>query len=149
MGDDARARSMTNARSPEEVRNTVATSAMRRARRTSPGETIPWGSRRGSPAQCGLLAAKLDEALGARTANERRAVYQYLTGKERTGDMVACEVAALLDWLVGGSRDEGYPLRPNAAEEAQAVYRAAIRAQGQLELPLEAPDMEQTKPLPF
>lgn len=114
----------------------------------------PWSKEPATQAQRQALAMLLKQALGAQTEQERYAVYEYLTGKADSGDMNMAECGALLAWLA--EKDEGgrLMLKEGAAEEAQLVYRAAIRKQGQQEMfPSEGaaaiPSFQEVKEIPF
>ena len=96
-----------------------------------------------------LLASLLSEAINAQTDNDRYAVHKYLTGVAESKDMTRGQCGGLLEWLVEEDSNGEYALRPEAAAEAKAIYRAAIRGQGQQEMPLKAPDMEQAETVPF
>ncbi len=93
-----------------------------------------WRDEPATDAQRKALAMLLDEALEARSKQERYAVYELLTGKADSGAMNMAECGALLAWLAEQGEDGKLSLREGAAEEARVVYRAAMRKQGQQEL---------------
>lgn len=91
--------------------------------------------------QIGLLASKLEEALGAnQDAQVNRYTFtEWMTG-ERSLKLVGLPwIATLLDWLLDEKNDTGdYPFKAHAVEEANLVLRQAMLDQGQQELPTEA-----------
>jgi len=96
-----------------------------------------WADEPATARQRQLLAGLMTEALGARSANERYAVYEYLTGKADSKLMNMAECAALIDWLSETDAAGRIQLWEEAAGEAAAVYRAAMRRQGQLTFEVE------------
>lgn len=91
-----------------------------------------------SQKQVGLLAGKLEEALGAnQDAQVNRYTFtQWLTGERSLTKLGVAWIATLLEWLLG-DKDEtnDYPFKAHAVEEANKVLRQAMLDQGQQELP--------------
>jgi len=88
-------------------------------------------------AQIGLLAGKLEEALGANQDSQvnRYTFTEWITGKRSLGDLSLDWIATLLDWLLGDKDSTGdYPFKAHAAAEANEALRQAMIDQGQLAL---------------
>lgn len=75
-----------------------------------------------------LLAAAFKDSPTA--DKDRHAVQQYIIGKASTKDFSAAEANAFVEWLA----DETGDLSPDGWQEAQNVLRAALVAEGQMEL---------------
>jgi hypothetical protein len=88
-----------------------------------------------SPEQRGLAAMMLEKCFACEGASEKRhTVQMYLFGAESHPSII---LVILNDWL-RPKRDTGgdYQVDALAMKEAQGVYRAALVAEGQQELPL-------------
>jgi len=91
--------------------------------------------------QIGLLAGKLEEALGAnQDAQVNRYTFtEWMTGERSLTKVGLPWVATLLDWLLE-DKDEStgdYPFKAHAVREANLVLRKAMLDQGQVEMPLD------------
>jgi len=91
--------------------------------------------------QIGLLASKLEEALGAnQDAQVNRYTFtEWMTGERSLTKVGIAWVATLLDWLLD-EKDEStgdYPFKAHAVTEANQVLRQAMLDQGQQEMPLD------------
>ena len=89
--------------------------------------------------QVGLLAGKLEEALGANQYSQvnRYTFTEWITGERSLTKVGIAWVATMLDWLLD-DKDEAtgdYPFKAHAREEANLVLRQAMLDQGQQELP--------------
>jgi len=90
--------------------------------------------------QVGLLAGKLEEALGANQDSRvnRYTFTEWMTGERSLTKVGIAWVATLLDWLLGEKDETGdYPFKDHAVKEANAVLRKAMLDQGQQEMPLD------------
>jgi len=92
-----------------------------------------------SKEQVGLLAGKLEEALGANKGAKanRYEFLGWMTGERSLQLQDIAWIATLLDWLLE-DKDEAtgdYPFKAHACEEANLVLRQAMLDQGQQELP--------------
>lgn len=75
-------------------------------------------------AQVGLIASKLEEALGPDAGEEERhAVLEWLWGEPSAKKLTMAKASATIDWLLKPDSDKAgsYDLHPAAYEEAQAV----------------------------
>jgi len=93
-----------------------------------------------TPGQKGLVTSKLNECFApAEDADgKRHAVTDWLFGKTSAKELTMAEAGAVLDWLLDKDADEGtYDLHPKASQEAEAVYREAMKDADQSELELE------------
>ena len=113
---------------------------LRRVMRHNVGQKADWT---GEPnkKQVGLLAGKLDEALGANQDSEvnRHEFLGWITGERSLTKLGIAWIATLLDWLLD-EKDEAtgdYPFKAHAVKEANAVLRQAMIDQGQQEMPLD------------
>ena len=101
--------------------------------------------------QVGLLASKLEEALGAnQDAQVNRYTFtEWLTGERSLTKVGLPWIATLLDWLLD-EKDEAtgdYSFKAHAVTEANQVLRQAMLDQGQQEMPLDesiAKDLDDT-----
>jgi|GEM_PF-1216018 len=89
-----------------------------------------------SDAQRGLIASKLEECFsGDKDAKAKRyKVMWWLSGITSTGEMTKGHADGYLKWLLAQQEkdDSGdYPLHPKAPAEAAAIYREALKDDGQ------------------
>jgi hypothetical protein len=97
-----------------------------------------------SDKQIGLTAMLLTECFAGEGADDKRHTAQmYLTGEGSLKNAAPAMVLALLDWLKP-TQDSGgaYHPDPMAVTEANALYDAALKQEGQAELPLDGADAE-------
>jgi len=91
-----------------------------------------------SEAQRGLIASKMEECFaGDSEAKQKRyKVTWWLSGITSTGEMTKAHADGYLKWLLAQQEkdDTGdYPLHPKAPVEAAAIYREALKDEGQPE----------------
>ena len=84
----------------------------------------------------GLAVNLLTRALSQCGPQARKLVSEYLCGKASATQWTKAETNVFLNWGVGTKNEQGgYALAEHFTEEALLIYRAALLAKGQLELP--------------
>jgi hypothetical protein len=98
----------------------------------------------GTQAQRQLVVSLLNKALdGTGSPNTaRHALLKYVWGIGSSLDLSYAQSKVMLAWLLGGGKDQGYPLHEVAAQEAMLLVQVAGYAQ-------EQPALSEAEPVPF
>jgi hypothetical protein len=105
------------------------------------GWSVQYKQRRLSSSQRGLVAMLMEKCFADKNARgKRKSVLLFLFGVDSLSDVAPEVVLAMLDTWLKPNKDSGgdYDPDPTAAREVRMAYEAALKAEGQMELKLEA-----------